>query len=116
MKLKGKSAMRTTANTSEGPHEKYERLIARRKSLTPVPCAVAHPCDEISLRGAVEIGQLDLFKPIIGPAYLPGPRRLDDREFFIIPAAAIRLKVSDTGRAPPVRRLIGRTRGPSAKQ
>ena len=32
-------------------HEKYERLIARCKALTPVPTAVAHPCDESSLKG-----------------------------------------------------------------
>ena len=31
-------------------------------------CAVAHPCDESSLRGAVEAGQMGLFKPVlVGP-------------------------------------------------
>ena len=50
-------------------HEKYERLIARCKALSPTPCAVAHPCDESSLRGAVEAGQMGLLKPIlVGPA------------------------------------------------
>ena len=49
-------------------HEKYERLIARCKALPPTPCAVAHPCDESSLRGAVEAGQMGLLKPIlVGP-------------------------------------------------
>jgi len=49
-------------------HEKYERLIARCKALAPTPCAVAHPCDESSLRGAVEAGQMGLLKPIlVGP-------------------------------------------------
>jgi hypothetical protein len=38
----------------ERKHEKYERLIARCRTLPPVPCAVVHPCDESSLRGAVE--------------------------------------------------------------
>ncbi len=35
-------------------HERYERLIARCKALPPTPTAVAHPCDESSLRGAVD--------------------------------------------------------------
>jgi phosphate acetyltransferase len=49
-------------------HEKYDRLIARCKELTPTPTAVAHPCDESSLRGAVEASELGILKPIlIGP-------------------------------------------------
>jgi phosphate acetyltransferase len=49
-------------------HEKYERLIARCKAMEPVPCAVAHPCDESSLRGAVEAGELGLLRPVlVGP-------------------------------------------------
>lgn len=52
----------------ERKHEKYERLISRCKALTPVPCAVAHPCDESSLRGAVEAAQMGILKPIlVGP-------------------------------------------------
>jgi len=38
-------------------HQKYERLIARCKSLPPTSCAVACPCGESSLRGAFEAGQ-----------------------------------------------------------
>jgi phosphate acetyltransferase len=49
-------------------HEKYEQLIARCKELTPAPTAVAHPCDESSLRGAVEASELGILKPIlVGP-------------------------------------------------
>jgi phosphate acetyltransferase len=49
-------------------HEKYERLIARCKALTPVPTAVAHPCDESSLKGAVEAAELGILQPIlVGP-------------------------------------------------
>jgi phosphate acetyltransferase len=49
-------------------HEKYDRLIARAQALPPTPCAVAHPCDESSLRGAVEAGQMGFMKPIlVGP-------------------------------------------------
>jgi phosphate acetyltransferase len=49
-------------------HEKYERLLARCKALPPTPTAVAHPCDETSLRGAVEAAELGILKPIlVGP-------------------------------------------------
>jgi phosphate acetyltransferase len=52
----------------ERKHEKYERLIARCKALTPVPTAVAHPCDETSLKGAVEAAELGILQPIlVGP-------------------------------------------------
>ncbi|MFZ4479766.1 MAG: phosphate acetyltransferase [Rhodoferax sp.] len=52
----------------ERKHEKYERLIARCKALEPVACAVAHPCDESSLRGAVEAARMGILKPIlVGP-------------------------------------------------
>ena len=53
---------------SERKHEKYENLIARCKALAPVPCAVAHPCDESSLRGAIEAAEMGILSPIlVGP-------------------------------------------------
>ena len=52
----------------EQKHEKYQRLIARTRTLEPVPCAVAHPCDESSLRGAIEAAEARLIVPIlVGP-------------------------------------------------
>ena len=49
-------------------HEKYRRLIARCKETGAVPCAVAHPCDESSLRGAVVAGEMGLLRPVlVGP-------------------------------------------------
>jgi len=52
----------------ERKHEKYERLIARCKELSPVSTAVAHPCDETSLKGAVEAAELGIMTPIlVGP-------------------------------------------------
>ena len=49
-------------------HEKYQQLIARCQTLTPVPTAVAHPCDESSLKGAVEAAELGILQPIlVGP-------------------------------------------------
>lgn len=49
-------------------HEKHERLIAAARELTPIATAVAHPCDESSLSGALEAARLGLIKPIlVGP-------------------------------------------------
>jgi phosphate acetyltransferase len=50
------------------PHEKYQRLLDYCKTLPPTPTAVAHPCDESSLRGAVDAARLGLIMPIlVGP-------------------------------------------------
>jgi phosphate acetyltransferase len=48
---------------------KYDRLIAAAKALPAVPTVVVHPCDETSLRGAVDSAQAGIIKPIlVGPA------------------------------------------------
>src|SRR5688572_16003127 len=49
---------------------KYEKLLERCKGLAPVPTAVAHPCEETALSGAVEAAQAGLITPI-----LVGPRK-----------------------------------------
>ncbi len=50
------------------PHRKYDALIARCRSLSPVTVAVAHPCDEVSLRAAVDAAQAGLIVPVlVGP-------------------------------------------------
>jgi phosphate acetyltransferase len=50
------------------PHDKYLRLIASAQKLPPVITAVAHPCDEASLEGAVEARRLRLIEPVlVGP-------------------------------------------------
>jgi len=47
---------------------KYERLLERCKGLASVPTAVAHPCEESALTGAVEAAQAGLITPIlVGP-------------------------------------------------
>ena len=52
----------------ERTHEKYQRLLDFCKSLPPTPTAVAHPCDESSLRGAVDAARQGLISPIlVGP-------------------------------------------------
>jgi len=55
--------------SSEVPeHAKDERLVAATRILHPLPTAVAHPCDETSLRGALEAAEADMIAPIlVGP-------------------------------------------------
>ncbi len=51
------------------PGVKYERLIAAAKAIPAVSTVVVHPCDESSLRGAVEAAEAGIIKPIlVGPA------------------------------------------------
>jgi phosphate acetyltransferase len=49
-------------------HDHYEELVRRNKSIPPIACAVAHPCDESSLRGAVDAAREGVILPIlVGP-------------------------------------------------
>src|SRR5262245_45619005 len=58
---------RTSASESR-EHKKYERLIAATEGLSPLVTAVAHPCDETSLKGALEAASAGLIVPIlVGP-------------------------------------------------
>ena len=55
---------RTGANS----HENYDRLIAAAQKEATIKVAIAHPCDDVSLRGAVEAKNLRLIEPIlVGP-------------------------------------------------
>ena len=50
-------------------HRKYDRLIERAQTGTPVPTAVAHPCDDSSLEGAIDAAKAGLILPLlVGPA------------------------------------------------
>ena len=49
-------------------HQKYERLIAATENLPALVTAVAHPCDETSLKGAFEAADAGMIVPIlVGP-------------------------------------------------
>lgn len=51
------------------PHEKYERLITRAKEVPAGATIVVYPCDETSLRGAVEAAEAGIIAPVlVGPA------------------------------------------------
>jgi len=55
-------------------HANYDRLIEKARAIEPVPTAVAYPCDESSLRGAIEAQRTGLIAAI-----LVGPRaRIQD--------------------------------------
>ncbi len=57
-----------------GGRERYDRLVQAAQRLPPVKTAVVHPCDQISIEGAVEAAQLGLIDPIlVGP-----PARIRD--------------------------------------
>jgi phosphotransacetylase len=48
---------------------KYEKLLERCRNLEPIPTAVAYPCEETALAGAIEAGEAGLIVPIlVGPA------------------------------------------------
>ncbi len=50
------------------PHDKYQRLIKAAQALPAIRVAIAHPCDDVSLQGAVEAARLRLIEPIlVGP-------------------------------------------------
>jgi phosphotransacetylase len=68
---------------------KYERVLERCKDVPAIPTAVAYPCEESALQGALEAGQKGLIEPI-----LVGPREE-------IEAAARKAKL-DLGRAKVV--------------
>jgi phosphate acetyltransferase len=52
----------------ENTHTKYRKLLEYCKELPPTRTAVAHPCDESSLRGALDAARLRLIAPVLcGP-------------------------------------------------
>src|SRR5262245_220358 len=54
---------------TQAAHAKYERLIAKAKEVPAAKTVVVHPCDETSLRGAVEAAEAGIVIPIlVGPA------------------------------------------------
>jgi phosphotransacetylase len=47
---------------------KYEHLLERCQGIDPIPTAVAHPCEETALSGAIEAAEHGLIAPIlVGP-------------------------------------------------
>jgi phosphate acetyltransferase len=54
---------------AHAPASKHDRLIARAQAFSPATTLVVHPCDETSLRGAVDAAAARIIVPIlVGPA------------------------------------------------
>ena len=54
--------------SAETADSKYERLIAAARDGTPAVTVVAHPCDETSLKGAIDAAAAGLIDPVlVGP-------------------------------------------------
>jgi phosphate acetyltransferase len=55
-------------DTQHATRSKYETLIDACAPLAPLPMAIAHPCDGLSLAGALAAARRDLIRPIlVGP-------------------------------------------------
>jgi phosphate acetyltransferase len=51
-----------------GAHAKYDQLVRAAQAQATIKVAVVHPCDDVSLEGAVEAARLRLIEPIlVGP-------------------------------------------------
>jgi phosphate acetyltransferase len=75
----------------EPPPSKYDRLLARARKASPAITLVVHPCDESSLRGALETAEEGIIVPIlVGPAdriaTVAREHRLDISRFEIVDA------------------------------
>src|SRR6201987_2906137 len=73
-------------------HEKYERLLKQARACATIDVAVAHPCDDVSLRGCIEAAKLDLIRPmLVGPPdrirALAEASELDISSFEIVASA-----------------------------
>ena len=65
----GTKSLREPTPRADSDHQKFRRLVAKAQSLPPVRTAVVHPCDEVSLQGAIEAARLKLIVPIlVGPS------------------------------------------------
>ena len=59
--------MSAGATATQSP-SKYDRLIAAARAIPPAPTVVVHPCDETSLRGAVDSAVAGIIRPLlVGP-------------------------------------------------
>jgi phosphate acetyltransferase len=58
----------STDTAEDRPASKYDRLIRAAKAVPSVDAIVVHPCDETSLRGAIESAKQGIIRPVlVGP-------------------------------------------------
>ncbi len=82
--------MNDLTTTTREP-SKYDRLIAAAQEVVPAVTIVTHPCDESSLRGAIEAAESRLIVPVlVGPAAkiraVAAEHGLDLKEYEIVDA------------------------------
>jgi phosphate acetyltransferase/phosphate butyryltransferase len=67
-KIKRERAILPTVRLMDSYARYYRKLIAKTRELEPLRTAVVHPCDKVSLMGAIGAAQAGLIDPIlIGP-------------------------------------------------
>jgi len=60
--------LQATGSTARRAESKYDRLIAEAKKVPAAKTIVVHPCDETSLRGAIDAAEAGLIIPLlVGP-------------------------------------------------
>src|SRR3954469_940862 len=60
--------MPTLSTPTERRHDAYESLLRRCREIEPISTAVAYPCEETALAGAIEAAEARLIAPIlVGP-------------------------------------------------
>lgn len=58
------------ATTIEPRRSSFDTLVTKAAALGPLPFAVVHPCDALSLQGALEAARLGLIEPVlVGPRH-----------------------------------------------
>jgi phosphotransacetylase len=82
--------LRASAAPDGAAHRLYHDLLARCAGLPPLPTAVVHPCDAVSIAGAAGAADLDLIAPIlVGPEAkiraAAESARIDISRFPIVP-------------------------------
>ncbi len=85
---------------------KYDRLIAEAKNVPAAKTIVVHPCDETSLRGAIEAAEAGLIVPIlVGPAAkiknVAREHRIDISKFELVDVAHSDAAAAKGGRTDP---------------
>src|SRR6478672_372733 len=83
----------TAGASATQPGSKYDRLIAAAKSVSTVSTIVVHPCDESSLRGAIESAEAGIITAtLVGPAArirdVAGRHNLDISRYEIVDTVA----------------------------
>jgi len=81
----------TTISSPAKEHDRFRELLAKAQKLPPMPTAVVHPCDKVSLEAVVEAARLKLIDPIlVGPENriraVADESRIDISKFKIVDA------------------------------